>query len=232
MTDHADTIASAPLASFVVGDKSQAFRLANRHSRRVRRLRVLMVGGAAALVLGIAVVTVVDPFHRALPGVSIESTSIEGTKVTMANPRLSGYHKDGRPFTITAAAAVQDIKAPTIFELRDLKAQLTMDDKSVTSVTAATGIYDSVTEIMKLTSAVRIDGASGLQVRAQDAEVTFKTSAVVTDRPVTVAMRGSTIDAETMRVADGGRQVTFAGHVHSVLVPADTGEAPSPTGTP
>jgi lipopolysaccharide export system protein LptC len=231
MTDHANTIARQPLAAFAAGDKSHAFRAASRHSLRVRLLRATMIGGAAALTLGIALVTIFNPFHREIAGVSIDSTSIDGTKVTMANPRLSGYHKDGRPFTITASAAVQDIKTPTIFELHDLKAQLTMDDQSVTSVTAATGVYDSVTEMMHLTSAVRIDGSTGLQVRAQDAQVAFKTSAVVTDKPVSVAMRGSTIDADSMRVADGGHDVTFEGHVHSVMVPGGDTAAADPAGT-
>ena len=221
MMDYASPTAGDHLASFAAGDKTQAFRRAARHSSHVRLMRKATFGGAVALVLGIILFTAFDPFHRGVAGVSIDGASIDGTKVTMANPRLSGYRKDGRPFTITASAAVQDIKAPTLFELHELKAQLTMADQSVTSVTAATGLYNSTGETMNLTSAVRIVGGSGLDVHTQDAQVDFKANTVATDKPVSVVMREGTIDADAMHVVDGGRQVTFEGHVHSLMHPGE-----------
>lgn len=212
-----------------------AFRLASRHSRHVRLLRGLLMAGVVTLVGGIAVVTIVDPFHGRIEGVSIDGASLAGTKVVMANPKLSGYHKDGRPFDISASSAVQDIKAPTIFELHDLKARLTMGDKSVTSVTSDLGTYNSTEEVMVLTTAVHIVSDSGLDMRTQDARVEFKTSAVATDNPVVVTMRGNSVEADRMHVLDGGRQVTFEGHVHSLVLPGEqvaAGEAAAPAGAP
>ncbi len=225
MTDHAKSLTRLPLSSFAATDKTRAFRAASRHSVRVKVLRFATLAGALALGGGIVLFTVFNPF-RGVDGVSIESASLSGTKVTMANPRLSGYHKDGRPYTITASSAVQDIKLPTIFELHDLQAQLTMGDKSLTKVSAATGVYDSASESMDLTSAVHIVGDTGLDVHAQDAKVSFKTSTVTTDKPVTVVMRGSTVDADRMQAVDGGRHVTFEGHVHSTMVPDQKEDAP------
>lgn len=230
MTDHASSLPVRPMAI-----DAAAFRRASRHSRHVRLLRFVLMAGVVLLVGGIAVVTFVDPFHAHIEGVSIDGASLAGTKVTMANPKLSGYHKDGRPYDISASSAVQDIKTPTMFELHDLKARLTMGDKSVTSMSSDLGTYSSTEEVMVLTSAVHIVSDSGLDMHTQDARVEFKTSAVATDNPVVVTMRGNSVDADRMRVIDGGKQVTFEGHVHSVVLPGQqvaASDAPTPAGAP
>lgn len=208
-------------------DKSRAFRAARRHSVRVRILRWVMFAGALTVIAGIAVFVVFDPFHRLKNHVSVEDTSIDGTKVTMSHPKLAGYHSDGRPYQIMASSAVQDIKTPNLFELRDMDARLTMADKTVTHVTAQSGSYDSTRETMDLTSEVQISSDSGLEMRARNAHVEFKSGALVTQNPVTVAMRGNTIAADSMRMSEGGKQVTFEGHVRTTIVPAEKTEAAS-----
>lgn len=225
MTNPTESMTGSSLAAFAVRDKSKAFRAASRHSRRVKVLRRATIGGAAAFVAAIVFFTLFNPFGGAVHGVSIEGASLSGTKVTMANPRLSGYHKDGRPYTITASSAVQDIKVPTVFELHDMQAQLMQADKSMTTLTAATGVYNSAEETMQLTSAVHIVGTSGLDMHAQDARIGFKTSTVTTDKPVTVVLRGNSVAADRMQAVDGGQHVTFEGHVHSVVVEESAGNA-------
>jgi hypothetical protein len=46
----------------------------------------------------------------------------------MESPRLSGYRKDNRAYEVTAIAAMQDVRRPTVIELRDMKARLTLDE--------------------------------------------------------------------------------------------------------
>ncbi len=228
MTD--TTLPSAPFPFQAAGaaGKAGAFRAAARHSRRVRLLRRLLVGGALAGLAAVAVVTL-NPFGAALPtGASVAGVSLDGTKVTMSRPKLSGYRSDGRPYEITASAAVQDLKSPTRFELHDMDARLTMEDGTVTHLTSATGTYDSKLDLMDLTSDVVISGGSGLDVHARDARVEFKVGSVVTANPVAVAMRGGTVAADGMHMIDNGRQVTFEGHVHSTFLPGAAEPAAAP----
>ncbi len=223
-----------PFATTAANDKTRAFRAATRHSSRVRLLRRSIFAGALVLVVGVLVFSIVDPFRKVVQGVSIDSIGVDGTKVTMARPRLSGYRSDGRPYEIFAASAVQDIKAPTKFELHEMDAHLTMQDKTVTHVTALLGTYDSAHDLMDLNSEVHITSDSGLNVVTKDAHVEFKSGSLVTRNPVTVAMRGSTIAADGMRMIDGGKQITFEGHVQTMFQPgeahaaADKGQVPAP----
>jgi lipopolysaccharide export system protein LptC len=219
MTDTA--VPSAPGSFVATGptDKTQAFRVAKRHTRHVRLMRWLIVTTAVGLIGGVAVFAIFDPLGRIPAGVSVQSIGVEGTKVMMARPKLAGFRNDGRPYEIMASSAVQDLKVPTIFTLHDMDAHLTMSDKAVTHVTASIGTYDSTKEIMNLTSEVHISSDSGLDMKASDARVEFKSGSVVTDNPVNVAMRGSTITADTMRMSDGFKRVTFLGHVQTVFIP-------------
>lgn len=200
-------------------DRTRAFRTAARHSAHVRAMRRAIVASAVALVAGIGLYLVFDPFRAVPSGVSVDSIGIDGTKVTMLHPRLAGFHTDGRPYEILASSAVQDVKVPTRFELHDMDAHLTMTDKTVTHLTAARGVYDSQHDLMDLTSAVHITSDAGLDVQTRDAHVEFKSGSVVTRNPVTVAMRGSSIAADGMVMTSGGEQVTFEGHVHTFLLP-------------
>ncbi len=234
MTDATSLDAPLPFSTAIGAiDKAGAFRAAARHSRHVKLLRRLLVGGAVAGVAGMVLFTF-NPFGRLVPaGVSVEHVGLDGTKVTMSHPKLSGYRNDGRPYEIIASEAVQDLKVPTRFELHDMDARLTMQDSTVTHVTSAAGTYDSKLDQMELTSQVQITSDGGLSVRAQDAHVEFRAGSVVTPHPVSVAMRGDTIDADSMRMIDNGRQVTFEGHVRTTFLPGEEKpEAPGPAASP
>ena len=218
MTDHVSP--SIPVfAAREVFDKTRAILAARRHSRRVKALRWTIVLGVILVTLGVVVVAVYDPFKAAIPGLSVDHVALDGTRVTMAHPKLAGYRTDGRPYEIVAVSAVQDLKAPTIFDLHDMDARLTSQDKSITHLTAATGTFDSTREIMDLTSAVRIASDAGLDMHAADAHIDLKSGSVVTSNPVTVVMRGNTVQADSLRIVDSGKQVTFEGHVRSMLMP-------------
>ena len=220
MTDPSLALPRASARPVVEARRARAFRSAARHSTRVRRLRRGLVGGVLVLVGGVVAATLFDPFGHGIGGVSIDGATVDGTKVTMTSPKLSGFQKDGRAYAIEAARAVQDMKAPTFFELHTLKARLTMADGSTSQVTAEDGLYDSTAETMRLSHGAHLLGDRGLDAVTADALVSFKTNQLSTDKPVSVTMPGKRIAADAMVIADGGKQVTFAGHVHTDIEPA------------
>jgi lipopolysaccharide export system protein LptC len=235
MTDSVSPYMSLPFVTAEVADKTRAFRAARRHSLHVRLLRWFMFGGALLIIALVLVIAIFDPFRKIVPGLSVDTTSLDGTRVTMSHPKLAGYHNDGRPYVISAASAVQDIKVPNIFELHDMDAHLTMLDKTQTHVTAATGSYNSTLDTMELTSQVHLSSDSGLELQAKDAHVEFKTGSMVTKNSVILTMRGNRVEADSMQMADSGKQVTFEGHVHTLLLPqsdAAPAQAASPAPTP
>src|SRR5674476_76630 len=132
------------------GDSERAFRTARRHSRVVRILRIAI---PLAVVLGLTVISLITYFNplrslAKLP-INLNDLVVSGTKITMEKPHMSGFTKDGRAYEFNADAAAQDLTHPDIIELRNIRANLQMQDKSMMKMTADTGVYDSKKETLK-----------------------------------------------------------------------------------
>ncbi|MBK9083543.1 MAG: LPS export ABC transporter periplasmic protein LptC [Rhizobiales bacterium] len=205
--------------------RAKAFAAAGRHTSRVRFLRGAIVAAAALGVLGLAAVAWLDPFRRLPEQVSLGSIGVSGSRVTMDLPKLSGFRRDSKPYDVTARSAVQDLKKPNVIELVELDARIAMADHGVGHVTARTGFYDSAKETMELRNDVRMKTDSGYEVQLGSALIDFKAGTLVSTDPVTALVRNSTIKADAMRVADGGKQLVFEGRVRTQILPENEQDA-------
>jgi lipopolysaccharide export system protein LptC len=207
MTDFADA-----------GDAArERYLAAMRHSGRVRWLRRMIPVGAVLVMGAVAFWAFYEPFKDLPPGVSIGSISVNGTKVTMELPKLSGFKKDNRPYEVSARWAEQDIKNPSIIGLREVKARIALQDRSMADVEALSGTYDSQKETMTLRDDVRVQTQTGYDVRMKSAEIEFKGGNVRTPDPVKVKFSGGTIDADSLEMFDNGQKVVFSGRVHTLM---------------
>lgn len=196
-----------------------AFRAAERNSNRVRWLKIVILCGSLAGLGGLLAVGFYDPFGR-IPGhISIGRATLNGSRITMEKPKLSGYRRDGRPYELLAASGVQDIKKPSIVDLNDIDAHMTMPDQSVIRVVSRAGIYDSKKNFMRLPHAVRVTSTAGYDARLKSADLDFKAGTIVSRQKVTVAARSATIAADALVISNSGTVVVFQGDVQSTLVP-------------
>ena len=204
------------------GSRVAAFRAAGRHTARVRLLRRLVLTGAVVGSVAVVVFAFFNPFRVMIPGVSIDGIGLSGSKVTMQHPNLTGFRADGRPYDLVASSAVQDAKTPSILELHDIDAHVTMADQSVVHILSATGLYDSSKETMRLKSAIHLTSDKGLDAHMQSAFIAFKSGEVETDEPLTVVMTTGTVTADRMHMTDNGAHIVFEGHVHTTVLPASS----------
>jgi lipopolysaccharide export system protein LptC len=198
-------------------DTERAFRAARRHSRFVRVLRVtiplFVLFGLGATVL----VTYINPLRMLtkLP-IDLDKLVISGTKITMENPRVSGFTKDGRAYDLVATAARQDLTKPDIVELQSLQAKLQMEDKSTIQLVADHGIYNSNSEQLELEKNIVISNPS-YEGRLSQATVDVRTSHVVSKEPVKLKMLQGTLDAKQLEILEAGNLVRFTGGVEMFL---------------
>jgi lipopolysaccharide export system protein LptC len=197
-----------------------AFRAAVRHSARVRMIR-----RAIPLLAGFTVIALVVRSLFVLlapPEVGMESLSIQGRKIVMDKPKLSGFKRDGRSYELNAASAVQDLKVPNIVDLDTLTARMQTGNDGWANMRGKRGTYDSKAEVLDVTGDVSVVTESGMDARLQDAHIEFKSGNIITDKPVEVKMPQGVIDAERMQVSDNGRRIVFEGRVRSVFSNAPT----------
>ena len=196
------------------GDAERAFRAARRHSRLVRILRIAVPASVVVGVIIIALITYFNPLRMLarLP-INIDNLVVSGTKVTMEQPRLSGFTRDARAYELTADTAAQDMTKPDIVELRNIRAKIEMQDKSSMEMTAVTGIYDAKGETLKLDQNILLNSSTGYQGHLSEALVDIRKGNVVSEHPVEVKLLQGTLNANRLDIVDSGDVIRFHGGV-------------------
>jgi lipopolysaccharide export system protein LptC len=190
-----------------------------RHSRYVRWLRIGVPAIiAAALIMVVAVNYLPTVGGLRLPG-ELGKLVIKGTKVTMQQPRLSGFTVDSRPYEFTAQSAEQDITKPDVMELHQIDAKIEMQDKSAVTVTSNSGTYDMKAEMLMLNESVHLVSSTGYEVRLTDALIDIHKGNVVSEKPVWVKLTNGVITAHRIEVVDGGDVIRFSNGVAMTINP-------------
>lgn len=199
------------------GEAARLFRVARRHSRRVRFLRLAL---PAIVVLAIVVAiaaTYLNPMRmlKALPG-DLAGVVISGTKIKMEAPRLSGFTRDSRAFEFVAKTAAQDLLKPDLVELQDIQAKVEMPDGGLVNLTARSGLYNTKKDLLTLTDEIVLTSESyrGL---LKEAVVDVRSGRVVSEKPVELQMLQGSMTANRFEIIDSGEIARFSGGVTVTL---------------
>jgi lipopolysaccharide export system protein LptC len=192
-----------------------AFRDAARHSRRVYLLRRVLPALAGIAFVLVSLWLYFDPLRyvRELP-VSVGALKISGTKLTMEAPKLTGFSKDGNPYSITAESAAQDLTKTSVIELTDIVGKFTTGERGETVLSAKSGIYDSKTEQMRLFGGIKIrseqGGYSGV---LKDAVGEPKKGHMRSENPVAITFNEGNLRSDRVELLDHGKVAVFEGNV-------------------
>ena len=185
-------------------------------------MRWLRVGVPAAIAAALLVVIAANYMPTVggirLP-VDLGKLVIKGTKVTMQQPRLSGYTIDSRPYDFAADSAEQDITKPDLMELHRIQAKIEMEDKSMVHITANGGKYNMKTEKMMLSDNIRLVSSTGYEAHLSEAAIDVHKGTVLSDKPVWVKLTNGTINAKRLEVLDSGAVIRFGGGVTMTVHP-------------
>lgn len=212
-----------------LGNFERAYRAALRHSRYVRLLRIGVPIGIAAVLLTVVLINYLPPIGGfRLPG-ELGKLVINGTVITMQQPRLTGFTIDSRAYEFSADAAAQDITRPNLVELQQLHAKMEMQDKSTVDMSATSGTYDVKTEILTLNDNIQLNSSTGYEGRLSQAVIDVRKGNVVSDKPVWVKLLNGFLNAKRLDIGDNGDVVRFSG-VTMTLQPGKPSEAPAASG--
>ncbi len=195
-----------------------AFKAAGRHTARVRVLRWAFAGVSVAAVASVVIVGVFDPFRRLPRNVSIGQVHVDGTRITVESPKITGFQKNGRPYELMARAGFEDTTTPNFVDLLGIVATIGLNDASTMQVKAEHGSYDNLHDHLTLDGSAEIKNEANYSIFMKTAQMDFKTGSLVSRDPVRVVLRSGTVAADQMDIANDGR-VSFAGGVKSVIQP-------------
>jgi len=207
------------------GAFDRVYRSALRHSRHVRWLRVGVPIGIAAVLLTVVGLNYMPPIGGfRLPG-ELGNLVIHGTKITMEQPRLTGFTIDSRAYEFSADAAAQDITKPNRVELNKLHAKMEMQDKSSVDMVADSGVYDSKTEMLTLHDNIMLVSSTGYEGRLSQAVVDVRKGNVVSDEPVAVKLLNGFLNAKRLDITENGSVVRFGGVTMTLQQNQDSAKA-------
>jgi lipopolysaccharide export system protein LptC len=214
-------------------DHARRFRVAVRHSRRVRLLRV---GLPVAAVLGCLVIALVAWFNplrmlaARLP-ISVGDVVVSGSKIKMENPKLSGFTRDKRRYDVTAGAASQDLLRPGIVELHDINALLEMQEKTTMKMVAQDGVFDTKKEQLTLEHNIVVTSSKGDEGYFEEAVIDTKNGNVRSEKPVLLKMLNGTVKGNRFELTNSGDVIRFDNGV-LVNMKLDNNAAKPPAATP
>jgi lipopolysaccharide export system protein LptC len=195
----------------------RAFRRARRHSSTVRTLKVLLPAAAILIAAGFTIYS-----YLLTPGqvsIDILGSSYSDGKLTMANPKLDGFTRGNRPYSMRAARAVQDVSNTGVIQLEDITAKLPVSDGNWANVRAAKGIYNKDKDTLDIPSAMTVTTTDGLTAKLDSAFINIASGDLKTSDPVDITLQGSHITADSMTVQDRGKVLVFDQKVRMTMMP-------------
>lgn len=204
------------------------FAAAARHSRMVRLLRVLVPAAVALSMGAIVAISIFNPFRllSKLP-LDVGNLVVSGTKITMESPHLSGFSPDQRPYEMWAKTATQDLTVPDRVELNTLHAKVLMQDRTLVTMEALAGLYDTKAQVMDLHKNIFLQSSTGYEARLSQARVDMANSTITSEEPVDVKLLNGTLTADKLRITEKGDLVRFEGRVVMNLVMDKPAPVPS-----
>lgn len=179
---------------------------------------------ARALPMGVGVIAALMIVTPLSPRGEI-SFLLDRNKVQVINERLRvdnamyrGSDAQGRPFSLTAGAAVQRSGAEGIVRLRDLVARILLPEGPA-SVRAAAGQYDIRDEVVGVPDGVTVTAADGYRMTARGVSVDLPAKRMVGSGGVSGAIPAGTFSANRLEADLEARTVTLAGNARLNMIP-------------
>jgi lipopolysaccharide export system protein LptC len=205
--------------------RQRAFQSARRHSRRVRRLRIVLpVAGTLVILAFVAITRIGLPEDLDL---SVARLSVTRNSIIMDDPHLTGFDADNRRYSVHADRAVQALSRADQVRLENIEAEVEVPGQGAATITAAAGDYDNADSTLKLSGGIEVDSTEGYSLRMEDADIDLRGGKMNSPNPVSVRYQDSETTGQSISVTGGGRVIVLEGGVRTTLMPP---KRPGPAG--
>lgn len=224
----------APLSpAKMSADRERAIRVAHRHSRHVRILRILLPVCSLAIM---AFYFLSSNFTVSIGDIeaSVSRTEITKDRLRMVDPKLEGVTDDKGAYMVSADYAEQELSNPSVVQLHKVRAELNNATKGWTRMTSPEGVFDTTKEALVLTGDIQVGTSSGLTSALTRAAIDMKTQIITSPEPVAVTFPSGTLDSSTMHINMSTKEISFDGdvRVRTQPPPKKAGAQPAASAAP
>lgn len=212
-----EAVLSAPAIGRHARTRTDAFGRAERHSRTVRRLKIALPVAAIAMIAGFAGLSVLST--PTAISVEDQGSDVADGKLVMANPKLEGFTKDGRPYSMVAGRAIQDFDQQGIVKLEAIDATMPVDKDNWARVQTESGIYNRNDNTLDAKTDIVVTTSDGMIAKLKSAFLDINNGNLKTSDPVDIQANGATITAGSMAILDNGKRIIFETRVRMNIDP-------------
>lgn len=206
-----------PIMAPVNASRSMEERRAVRHSKRVRRLRVILPLLSIVMALGLLGAAALP---KLFPLSQLAGLSLTADGLVMNSPRLAGSLGSGRRYEVVAERAVQSLLQPSRLSLDGLNADLDLGNGQTVTIDGTHAAYDTSTEVLTLSDGVSIASSDGNRAMLKSATVFLKEGRVESAGDIEIDSPKGRIRAGGIDITGGGALIRLTGGVSIVIQPA------------
>ncbi|MCG8690784.1 MAG: LPS export ABC transporter periplasmic protein LptC [Minwuiales bacterium] len=178
--------------------------------------------GLIAVALAVVVIVVGWPEqfgNKVDIGTPVVEATDEGVNLKMVNARYAGVDGENRPYLITADSAAQDPADTWRVLLDKLQADITLQDGTWLTLSAANGNWHQKRQILNLGGVINMFSDIGYEIEAVDARIDLTLGRAVSANPVTGQGPFGLFQAHNFEIVEFGDVIRFGGGVKMTIFP-------------
>lgn len=199
--------------------RRRRFAARSRHSRFVGILKILLPSIAVGLILLLVVWSQMNLDEKRFRIGSTELAPEEVESLSVTNARYEGIDKKNRPFTVTAAYAVQREDDSEIVDLTEPRADITLSDGAWLAISADTGRFMRKKDLLDLRGSVSLFHDRGFEFHADTVSINLEDATAVSHDPVSGQGPDGHVTAQGLEVQKSGDRILLLGRAKLVLYP-------------
>jgi len=138
----------------------------------------------------------------------------------MAHPKLDGYTKENRPYSMSATRALQHTDNTSVVELEGIDAKVPVGAEKTATIDADHGVYNRDKNTLNIPTAITVQTNDGTSVLLKSAYLDMLKGLLRTKEPVSITMAGVHLEANSMHVLENGHVLVFDKQVKMRLDPS------------
>jgi lipopolysaccharide export system protein LptC len=185
-----------------------------------RTVRWLAIGLPAlvGVIAALMVVTPLGPRGEVSFLLDRNKVALTPNRLVVNNAFYRGEDAKGRPFSLSAGAAVQRSVTVPVVQMRDLVGRILLDEGPA-QLTATLGSYNYNTQKVDVDSEVKFVAADGYQVNTRDVSVDLDKKTMAGNGGVAGSTPAGTFSADSMQADLAARTVALQGHARLRMIP-------------
>lgn len=185
-----------------------------------RTVRWLAIGlpAAVGVIAALMVITPLGPRGEVSFLLDRNKVSTTANRLVVDNAVYRGEDGKGRPFSLSAGAAVQRSVTVPVVQMRDLVGRILLDEGPA-QITAELGSYNYNTQQVAVDSEVKVVAADGYRMNTRGVSVDLDKKTMVGSGGVEGATPAGTFSADSMQADLNARTVALQGRARLHMIP-------------